>query len=110
MLGIMVCEQGLLRMIDEGKVSGFYHSGRGQEAVAVGACSGLGRRGPVGEGREARIRSASASSARGRAQELSLGELTARLRDVAERARSGSLTQEDVSGGGVTRSHLPRPG
>ena len=43
MLRIMVWEQGLLRMIDEGKVSGFYHSGRGQEAVAVGACAALRR-------------------------------------------------------------------
>jgi pyruvate dehydrogenase E1 component alpha subunit len=43
MLRIMVWEQGLLQMIDEGKVSGFYHSGRGQEAVAVGACSALRR-------------------------------------------------------------------
>ena len=41
MLRIVLWEQGLLRMIDEGKVSGFYHSGRGHEAVAVGACAAL---------------------------------------------------------------------
>lgn len=32
-------EQRLLRMIDEGQVSGFYHSGRGQEAIPIGAVS-----------------------------------------------------------------------
>lgn len=41
MLRIMLWEQGLLRLIDEGKVSGFYHSGRGQEAVPVGGCAAL---------------------------------------------------------------------
>ena len=41
-----------------------------------------------------------------RAQELTFGELAARLREVAERARSGSLTQEDVSGGTITVSNL----
>ncbi len=35
-------EQRLLRMIDEGQVSGFYHSGRGQEAIPAGAVSTLG--------------------------------------------------------------------
>lgn len=34
-------EQRLLRMIDEGQVSGFYHSGRGQEAIPAGAISTL---------------------------------------------------------------------
>jgi len=33
MLRVMLWEQKLLRLIEEGKVSGFYHSGRGQEAV-----------------------------------------------------------------------------
>ena len=41
MLRIMVWEQGLLRLIDENKVSGFYHPGRGQEAVPTGACAAL---------------------------------------------------------------------
>lgn len=41
MLRIVLWEQGLLRMIDEGKVSGFYHSGRGHEAVQVGAVAAL---------------------------------------------------------------------
>lgn len=41
MLKVMLWEQRLLRLIDEGKVSGFYHSGRGQEAVPVGACAAL---------------------------------------------------------------------
>lgn len=34
-------EQQLFRWIGEGRLSGFYHSGRGQEAVPVGACSAL---------------------------------------------------------------------
>lgn len=34
-------EQKLLWLMDEGKVSGFYHTGRGQEAVPVGACAAL---------------------------------------------------------------------
>lgn len=34
-------EQRLLRFIEEGLTSGFYHAGRGQEAVAVGACAAL---------------------------------------------------------------------
>lgn len=34
-------EQKLLWLIDEGKVSGFYHSGRGQEGVQIGACATL---------------------------------------------------------------------
>lgn len=41
MLRAMLWEQRLLRLIDEGKVSGFYHSGRGQEAVPVGAIAAL---------------------------------------------------------------------
>ncbi len=41
MLRSMLWEQGLLRAIDEGKVSGFYHAGRGQEAVPVGAIEAL---------------------------------------------------------------------
>jgi TPP-dependent pyruvate/acetoin dehydrogenase alpha subunit len=41
MLRIVLWEQRLLRMIDEGKVSGFYHAGRGHEAIAVGACAAL---------------------------------------------------------------------
>lgn len=41
MLRIATWEQKLLRFIDEGKTSGFYHPGRGQEAVAVGACAAL---------------------------------------------------------------------
>ena len=43
MLRIVLWEQRLLRMIDEGKVSGFYHAGRGHEAIAVGACAALVR-------------------------------------------------------------------
>ncbi len=38
---VMLWEQRLLRMMEEGKVSGFYHAGRGQEAVPVGACAVL---------------------------------------------------------------------
>jgi pyruvate dehydrogenase E1 component alpha subunit len=41
MLRIVLWEEKLLRWIDEGKVSGFYHAGRGQEAVAVGGCAAL---------------------------------------------------------------------
>lgn len=41
MLRAMLWEQRLLRLIDEGKVSGFYHSGRGQEAVPAGAIAAL---------------------------------------------------------------------
>lgn len=41
MLRAMLWEQKLLRLIDEGKVSGFFHSGRGQEAVPVGAIAAL---------------------------------------------------------------------
>jgi TPP-dependent pyruvate/acetoin dehydrogenase alpha subunit len=41
MTRIMLWEQKLLRLIEEGKVSGFYHTGRGQEAVPVGACATL---------------------------------------------------------------------
>ena len=36
-------EQRLLRMIEEGRTSGFYHAGRGQEATAVGATLPLRR-------------------------------------------------------------------
>jgi len=38
---VMLWEQKLLRLMEEGKVSGFYHAGRGQEAVPVGACAAL---------------------------------------------------------------------
>ncbi|MDP8940712.1 MAG: thiamine pyrophosphate-dependent dehydrogenase E1 component subunit alpha, partial [Actinomycetota bacterium] len=41
MLRAMLWEQKLLRLIDEGKVSGFFHAGRGQEAVPVGAIAAL---------------------------------------------------------------------
>lgn len=41
MMRAMLWEQTLLRVIDEGKVSGFYHAGRGQEAVPVGAIAPL---------------------------------------------------------------------
>ena len=41
MVRAVLWEQKLLRLIDEGKVSGFYHAGRGQEAVPVGACAAL---------------------------------------------------------------------
>jgi pyruvate dehydrogenase E2 component (dihydrolipoamide acetyltransferase) len=41
-----------------------------------------------------------------RAQELSLPELARRVRDVAERARSGLLGPEDVEGGTITVSNL----
>jgi pyruvate dehydrogenase E1 component alpha subunit len=36
-------EEQLLRWLDEGKLSGFYHAGRGQEAISVGACAALRR-------------------------------------------------------------------
>src|SRR4030088_1629949 len=41
MLRCMLWEQRLLRMIDEGRISGFYHAGRGQEGVQVGAVEAL---------------------------------------------------------------------
>lgn len=41
-----------------------------------------------------------------RAQELSLGELAAATREVAEKAREGRLTAEDVEGGTITLSNL----
>jgi pyruvate dehydrogenase E2 component (dihydrolipoamide acetyltransferase) len=41
-----------------------------------------------------------------RAQELSLSELAIRLRELAERARSGALRREDVEGGTITVSNL----
>jgi pyruvate dehydrogenase E1 component alpha subunit len=41
MIRIQKWEQKLLWLIDEGKVSGFYHSGRGQEAIPAGACAVL---------------------------------------------------------------------
>ncbi|MFW6410135.1 MAG: thiamine pyrophosphate-dependent dehydrogenase E1 component subunit alpha [Halanaerobiales bacterium] len=34
-------DQNLIRLLHEGKVSGFYHSGIGQEAIAAGACAVL---------------------------------------------------------------------
>lgn len=36
-----VWEQRLLRMIEEGRVSGFFHSGRGQEGAQVGAIAAM---------------------------------------------------------------------
>ena len=41
MVRIQAFELRLLRLIDEGRVSGFYHAGRGHEAVAVGGCAPL---------------------------------------------------------------------
>ena len=41
MLTAQLFEQRLLRMIDEGLISGFYHAGRGQEASEVGAVAAL---------------------------------------------------------------------
>jgi pyruvate dehydrogenase E1 component alpha subunit len=41
LLRCMLWEQKLLWWMDEGKISGFYHAGRGQEAVPVGACAAL---------------------------------------------------------------------
>jgi len=40
-LRCMLWEQGLLDMHAEGRISGFYHAGRGQEGVQVGAISAL---------------------------------------------------------------------
>jgi acetoin:2,6-dichlorophenolindophenol oxidoreductase subunit alpha len=37
----MVWEQRLLRMIDEGLVSGFFHAGRGQEGAQIGAVAAM---------------------------------------------------------------------
>lgn len=41
MLRISLWEQRLLRFNEEGRLSGFYHAGRGQEAAAVGAVASL---------------------------------------------------------------------
>lgn len=41
MMRCMLWEQKLLRFIDEGKISGFYHAGRGQEGTQVGAVAAL---------------------------------------------------------------------
>lgn len=41
MLTSQLFEQRLLRMIDDGLVSGFYHAGRGHEATEVGAVAAL---------------------------------------------------------------------
>lgn len=41
MLRVATWEQRLLRFIEEGRTSGFYHAGRGQEATAVGAVAAL---------------------------------------------------------------------
>lgn len=41
MLRVTTWEQRLLRFIEEGKTSGFYHSGRGHEASVVGAVAAL---------------------------------------------------------------------
>ena len=41
MATVAAWEQRLLRLIEEGRTSGFYHSGRGQEATAVGATAAL---------------------------------------------------------------------
>jgi pyruvate dehydrogenase E1 component alpha subunit len=41
MLRIMLWEQKLLWLIDEGKAPSMYHYGRGQEAVAAGGCAAL---------------------------------------------------------------------
>lgn len=41
MLRVSVWEQRLRRFIEEGRTSGFYHAGRGQEATAVGATLAL---------------------------------------------------------------------
>ncbi len=38
---IRTFDQQLIRLMQEGKVSGFYHSGQGQEAIAVGTCAPL---------------------------------------------------------------------
>jgi len=41
MLRVNLWEERLFRLIEEGRTSGFYHAGRGQEAAAVGAVSAL---------------------------------------------------------------------
>lgn len=41
MVRISMWEQRLLRFNEEGRLSGFYHAGRGQEATAVGAVAAL---------------------------------------------------------------------
>lgn len=41
MLLAFTWEQRLLRLLEEGRTSGFYHAGRGQEAVAAGACAAM---------------------------------------------------------------------
>jgi TPP-dependent pyruvate/acetoin dehydrogenase alpha subunit len=41
MLRVSQWEARLFRLIEEGRTSGFYHAGRGQEATAVGATSAL---------------------------------------------------------------------
>lgn len=43
MVRVAAWEQRLLRFIEEGRTSGFYHAGRGQEATAVGATAALRR-------------------------------------------------------------------
>jgi TPP-dependent pyruvate/acetoin dehydrogenase alpha subunit len=42
MIRCMLWEQRLLRLIEEGKISGFYHAGRGQEGTQVGGVAALG--------------------------------------------------------------------
>jgi len=42
MVRVMLWENTLMRMVDEGKVSGFYHPGRGQEACPVGGVAAMG--------------------------------------------------------------------
>lgn len=39
MVKVRKFDENLLRLLQEGKVSGFYHSGIGQEAIAAGSCS-----------------------------------------------------------------------
>lgn len=41
MVKIRKFDENLIRLMQEGKVSGFYHSGIGQEAIATGTCVGL---------------------------------------------------------------------
>ncbi|MCL6547641.1 MAG: thiamine pyrophosphate-dependent dehydrogenase E1 component subunit alpha [Alicyclobacillus sp.] len=36
-----VFDENLCRLLQEGKVGGFYHSGQGQEAIAAGSCAAL---------------------------------------------------------------------
>lgn len=36
-----VFDENLVRLLHEGQVSGFYHSGQGQEAIAAGVCAAL---------------------------------------------------------------------